>query len=90
MSDILIRGVPQRIHQEIQKKAASQNLSVNQLLIQIIKADLERGESEREKGVRRSEAFHRIEKLREEILRQYGPQEDSTKIIREFRDKRNE
>ena len=86
MSDLLIRGLPQKIHRAIQRKAESQNVSINQLLIQMIKADLQRGETEQEEEARRKEAFRRIRELREENFRQFGLSDDSTKLIREDRD----
>lgn len=86
MSNILIRGVPPKIHREIQRRAAAQNLSVNQLLIRVIENDLKRGESEKEKEARRKEVFRRIRELRKENFRQFGLSDDSTKLIREDRD----
>lgn len=88
MSDILIRGVPPRMHREIQRKAASQNLSVNQLIIHWFKTKLEQEESEEEKQARLKEVFQRIRELREENFRQFGLSSDSTKLIREDRDSR--
>ena len=89
MADILIRGVPPRMRREIQRKAESRNLSVNQLLLHMIKTTLEQEENEKEKKARQKEAFRRLNELREEIHRKYGLSDDSTKIIREFRDRRN-
>ena len=88
MSDILIRGVSQRIHHEIQRRAASENLSVNQLLIRMIETGLKRVGSEEEKEARQKKIFQRIREIREENFRQFGLSSDSTKLIREDRDSR--
>lgn len=89
MSDILVRGLPERVHRQIQRLAESQHSSVNQILVHLITIALKEREKENDADERRREAFRRIRELREEIYRKYGPQEDSTKIIREFRDNRN-
>lgn len=90
MSDLLIRGLPQKIHRAIQRKAASQNLSVNQFVIHWFNTQLEREDSEEERAQREAEAFRRIDEIRERNFRQFGLSDDSTKIIREFRDGRNQ
>ena len=76
MNTMLVRGIPPKIRREIQQMADAENLSVNQLLIRMIKEAVEA--SKKQKG---------IEELREQIYRKYGLHEDSTKLIREDRDR---
>ncbi len=88
MSDILVRGLPTRVHQKIQRLARRQNLSLNQAVLQLIATALEKAEKEKEEKERRKGAFGRLMKLREELYRKYGEFDDSTKLIREDRDSR--
>jgi flagellar biosynthesis component FlhA len=88
MGNMLVRGLPERIRRRLESFAESQNLSLNQTLLRLIEAGLQKEETEKEKEERRKEAFRRIRELREEIYRKYGFQEDSAKIIRELRDER--
>ncbi len=88
MSNLLIRGLPPRVHQKIQKLAVVENLSVNQEVIRLISMALEQAETEKEREARRRDAFQRIREIREENYRIYGLSEDSTKLIREDRDSR--
>lgn len=90
MSDILIRGIPKPIHEEVQKWAADENLSVNQMLLNVIKNAVEKREQQKKSDKRQTEAFRRLQEFRERMYRKYGLQEDSTKIIRHFRDTRNQ
>lgn len=86
MSDLLVRGLSPRIHRGILKMAEAGDLSLNQMVIRLLAEAVEMKETQNGVQKRRSEAIRRIEKLREELHRRYGHQEDSTKIIREFRD----
>lgn len=86
MSNIIIRGLSKRIHQRLQKLARSQNRSVNQTLLEILQTEIDRMEGRVNEEERRAQVFERVKKLREEIRRKYGKQEDSTKLIREDRD----
>lgn len=88
MSNVLIRGIPARIHEQIQKMAKTQNLSVNQTFIKLVCVALEQMENKAEEEERRAQVFERIERLREEIRKKYGRFDDSTKLIREARDSR--
>ena len=88
MSDVLVRGLPRTVHIKIQKLAASENLSVNQVFIRLIDQALRQKEGEESEEIRRAEAFERVRKLREKMHRLYGKQEDSAKLIREDRDSR--
>lgn len=88
MSDILIRGIPSRVHHEIQRLAEMENLSLNQFLVRQLVVMVKRnGEKEAEEE-RRKDVFRRIDELREELYRKYGRFDDSTKLIREDRDSR--
>jgi plasmid stability protein len=88
MSNLLIRGLPSKVHQKIKKLAVVENLSVNQEVICLLAAALEQAETEKEREARRRDAFRRIREIREENYRIYGLSEDSTKLIREDRDTR--
>jgi len=88
MSNVLVRGLPEGIHRRIEKMAESQNLSINQLMVRFIIEGAEQAETE-EKGRRRDEdAFKRLREFQERTWQKYGISEDSTKMIREFRDNR--
>ena len=89
MSNILVRGIAKPIHVRIQKFAESRNLSINQLLIQLIEKSVRNLEEAEEREKERAEVFERSERLREEMRRKYGKFDDSTKLIRKFRDRRN-
>ncbi len=88
MSNLLIRGLPPKVHQKIQRLAIVENLSVNQEVIRLIAMALEQAEKDREIEERRAEAFRRIREIREENYQKYGLSEDSTKLIRKDRDSR--
>lgn len=88
MGNMLIRGIPPRVHREIQRLAEEENLSVNLFLVQRLIEMVKKNGAEKAEEERRKEVFHRIEEMREKMRRKYGKQEDSTKIIRELRDSR--
>ena len=88
MSNVLVRGIPEKVRRRIDKMARQENLSSNQLMVRLITQAIEKADLEREEEERRSEAFRGIERLREKIYKKYGKQEDSTKIIRQMRDER--
>lgn len=90
MGNVLVRGLPPRVHKEIQRFASAENLSTNQVLIRLITMAIEQMEREKEKREREEEAFRRIKGMREAIYRKRGLLDDSAKIIREFRDNRNQ
>jgi len=86
--NILVRDMPDGVHQKIREFATRQNISVNQVLLRMIREEMDRWQREKKEKEHREKAFQRIQKRREEIRRKYGLQEDSTKMIREFRDSR--
>lgn len=88
MGDILIRGVPRQTRSRIQRKAESQNLSMNQFLLRFIQENLREEETEEEKRRRHEEAFRRMDEIRGRLRRKYGRFDDSTKLIREDRESR--
>ncbi len=88
MSDILIRGVSKRVHERVQKIAKLQNVSVNQVLIQLITKAIEERKDREEAEKERTEIFERARRLRDKIRKKYGTFDDSTKLIREDRDSR--
>ena len=88
MSNLLVRGLPQNIHQRIQEIAESENLSVNQLLVRLLIEAVRAEEKEEEEAEKRRKAFRRLKELRDQIRRKYGKQEDSVKIIRQMREER--
>jgi len=90
MADILIRGIPLRVRHEIQRLAARKNLSVNQFLVERIMEMVKKNGDQEVEEERRKKAFRRIREIREELYRKFGLQDDSTKIIRHFRDTRNQ
>jgi len=85
MSDLLIRGLPQSIHREIRELAKEQELSINQLLIRLIRQAIDYAEMKKDRKERQEKAFQRINEIREEIHKKHGLLDDSTKIIRERR-----
>ena len=88
MSNVLIRGLPEKAHQKIKRLAKQDNLSLNQAIVRLIVEALEELEKKREREDRRAEAFRRIEELREKIRREHGTFDESWKLIREDRDSR--
>lgn len=90
MNNVLVRGLSPHVYQRIQSMAKEENLSMNQMFLRLIASSVEKSEAEKEKDERQKEAFRRIREIREEIYQKYGLQDDSTKIIRKFRDSRNQ
>lgn len=88
MSDVLIRGVPPRVHREIQRLADREDLSVNQFLVRQLVEMVKNNRDQKTEEERRKDVFRRIEEIRERLYRKYGKMEDSTKLIREDRDSR--
>lgn len=88
MSNLLVRGLPQNIHQRIQEIAESENLSVNQLLVRLLIEAVRAEEKEEEEAEKRRKAFRRLKELRDQIRRKYGKQKDSVKIVRQMREER--
>ena len=88
MSNVLVRGLPRRVQERIQRYAHSQDLSVNQMLVRWIISMADHVENQEEKEEREKEAFRRIREIREEIRRKYGKQEDSAKLLKEIREER--
>ncbi len=88
MSDVLVRGIPKRIHDKVQKLAKSQNLSINQALIRLLIAALEHAEEGTGEEKRRVQVFRRLARIRARLHRKYGSFGDSTKLIREDRNSR--
>ena len=88
MSAMLIRGISPIMRKQIQKLASKENQSINQMIIQFIKNELERKKRQEEIEQSRKQAFQDLRKLREEHFKQFGKLDDSTKIIRHFRDTR--
>lgn len=88
MSDVLIRGIPPRMHSRIQKLAQSENLSVNQAFLKLVASALEQLEKQEDEEERRREAFRGLKELRARLHAKYGKFDDSTKLIREDRDSR--
>lgn len=86
MSDILLRGLRENIHQWLREYARRENYSVNQLFFRLIKSELGEKGKEIEKFKKRTEAFRRINERREELYQKYGLFEDSTPLIREDRE----
>lgn len=86
MADVLVRGLPDKIHKQIQVMARERNLSINQTLVHLLRIALTRMEQETKEQGEREEIFARAERLRKEIARKYGRFDDSWKLIREDRD----
>ncbi len=87
MSNVLVRGIPPRLHREIQRWAETENLSVNQLFIKLALEAVEARKKTDQEDEEKKDVFERIKELREEIYRRNGIMEDSTKLIREDRDR---
>ena len=83
---LLIRGLKKNVRQQLQKLAMRRNLSLNQMVIQIIEHSLQNLEDDHEMERRRKNVFERVRELREELHLKYGKFDDSTKLIREDRD----
>ena len=90
MSNVLVRGLPRIVHNRIQQFANSENQSVNQVLVWLITDAVKQMEKKKDEETWRAEAFQRLQEIREEIHRKHGLLDDSTKIIRHFRDTRNQ
>lgn len=88
MANVLVRGLPEPVHRQIEKIAKEENLSVNQMMVQLLRIGVKREAEKRKKDEEQLDVYQRIEKLREEIRKKYGRQEDSWKMIREDRDSR--
>jgi hypothetical protein len=88
MSNVLVRGLPEKVRIRIQKMADGENLSVNQMLIQLIVTAINISEKQKRRDEREQEAFRRLDEFREEMYRKYGMFDDSAKLIREDRDSR--
>lgn len=89
MKDVLVRGLPEKIHERLQSLAKAENLSLNQALLKLISAALEEMESKREAERDRAEAYSRLLALRAKLKAKYGKFEDSAKLIRQERDERS-
>ena len=87
MSDLLIRGLPERARLQLQRLAKSRNLSINQITLEIFMDALKEYETEEERWRRHDEAVKKIDAFREAHFKKYGLQEDSVKIIRKMRGK---
>lgn len=90
MKNLLVRGLPDKICREIERMANDENLSLNQVMVRLITLAIEEAGKKREQAKELTQAFVRISEIREAIYRRHGISEDSTKLIREFRDKRNQ
>lgn len=88
MSNLLLRGLSGKEHARLRHQAYSQNLSVNQYMLKLIRSTLNRPDKDQEKEARHAEAFRRLDEMRERLHRKYGLMDDSTKLIREDRDSR--
>ncbi|GEM_PF-2193665 len=88
MANVLIRGIPETVHRQIEKIAKEDDLSVNQMMVQILRTWVKQEAEKRKKSEDQLDVYQRIEKLREKIRQKYGVQEDSWKLIREAREER--
>ena len=88
MRNVLIRGLPDKIHNRIQKLADKRNASVNQVLVQLVIRSLKDVQEREDKEAERDKIFKRIHELREAHYRKYGKSEDSAKMVREMREER--
>ena len=87
MKDVLVRGLPAKIHERLQNLAKAENLSLNQALLKLIIAALEEIDSKREAERERAEAYSRLLALRAKIKAEHpGTFEDSWKLIRKDRE----
>ena len=89
IKSMIIRGLPPKTRFKIQRMARSENLSMNQMIVRLLLQAVAHSEREKDEKAIRSEAFRRLDEFRERRYRKYGKMEDSTKIIREFRDNRS-
>jgi hypothetical protein len=90
MCNIIVRGISERVRSKIQRIASVKNLSMNQILVQVINQLADEEGKEKEELQRHREAVKRLKELREKTYKKYGLSTDSTQIIRESRDARNE
>jgi hypothetical protein len=88
MSNVLVRGLPENVHRRIQKMADEENLSVNQMLVQLVVMAIDVSEKQKRRDERERDAFRRLTQFREEMYRKYGMLDDSAKLIREDRNSR--
>lgn len=92
--NVLVRGVPDELYERIQKLAHDQNLSINQTMLQLIDFSLDQIGRDEKREKQHKEACKRIRELHQEVYqarrKSSAPEEDSVKIIRRFRDTRNQ
>jgi hypothetical protein len=86
MINLLIRGLPINTKLALVRMASKRNLSVNQLVIEILMDTIRKREEEGKRDKKKQMKLSReIDKLRERLHRKYGPQEEAWKLIREDR-----
>lgn len=88
MSDLLIRGLPPRTKKEMEEIAKEEDLSLNQLVVRLLRQAIDQKYEKEEEAERHREAFRRLDELRERIRKKYGKFDESWKLIREDRDSR--
>lgn len=88
MANMLIRKVSTSVHHVIKKNTSKNYLSMNQGMIFFMIAIMKQLQKEREECRKHQRAFEQMEKIRKELFETYGTFDDSTKLIREDRDKR--
>ena len=60
MSNVLVRGLPLKVHRQIQRLAEEQNLSSNQLIIKLLVQATKRANEEQEEEVTRENVFQKV------------------------------
>lgn len=86
MGDILIRGISFKLKQALKRLAQQRDVSMNQMLVNILRQEIDRQDKSIDEETRRKEACRRLGEFREKMIQKYGIQHNSTKVIREFRD----
>jgi hypothetical protein len=89
MSNVLIRGLSPHLYRDIQKYADSEDLSINQVMLRLIRERMNQIYEKQEEKIQNGDVFQRIRELREKIARRNRGKrmEDSVKIIRRMRGK---
>lgn len=87
--NMLIRGIPLKYKTKIEKIAQSKNLSVNQVMVQLVIQSMKSEEEKQKAVIRQREAIRRLREMREAMYKKYGMSNDSVQMIREMRDSRN-
>lgn len=84
MRSLSLRGIPDEVHNALQRDAADHGRSVNAEIVAILRDRAQQRRRRRNLGA----VIARIKRLREEVAQRYPDQPDSVDLIRESRENR--